>query len=113
MGERAFRVAQTPSRTCTDALHLVSYATGEFEVTEERLGGKYLFVLLFSALHEIISLFPSWPVYQTHEHLDNPKDYNDNKDARVVHPKLRGPVTPQELDIDPRTGMLVSNAPFI
>src|SRR5690554_130520 len=35
------------------------YATGEFEVTEERLG-----------------------VYRPEEHIDNPKDYADNMDAR-------------------------------
>ncbi|CDO70379.1 hypothetical protein BN946_scf184999.g19 [Trametes cinnabarina] len=57
------------------------YATNEFEVTEERLG-----------------------VYlpQT-EHIDNPKGYPDN--ARQYHPKLRPPVDPRELEIDPRTGM--------
>lgn len=59
------------------------YATGEFEVTEERLG-----------------------VYLPTEHIDNPKDYNENQDARTVHPKLRGPVDPQELEIDHQTGML-------
>ncbi|KAH8926115.1 Het-C-domain-containing protein [Atractiella rhizophila] len=58
------------------------YATGEFEVTEERLG-----------------------VYLPVEHIDNPKDYNSNKDARTVHPQLRPPVEPRELEIDPRTGM--------
>lgn len=58
------------------------YATDEFEVTEERLG-----------------------VYLPVEHIDNPKGYNDGQDARVVHPGLRGPVDPQELLIDPRTGM--------
>lgn len=63
------------------------YATGEFEVTEERLG-----------------------VYLPVEHIDNPKDYADNKDARQVHPKLRGPVDPVELEVDQSTGMLVSTA---
>ncbi|KAJ3487794.1 hypothetical protein NLI96_g3276 [Meripilus lineatus] len=56
------------------------YATHEFEVTEDRLG-----------------------VYLPTEHIDNPKGYPDN--ARTFHPKLRGPVDPQELEIDPRTGM--------
>ncbi|OBZ67753.1 hypothetical protein A0H81_12495 [Grifola frondosa] len=56
------------------------YATQEFEVTEERLG-----------------------VYLPTEHIDNPKGYPDN--ARSFHPKLRGPVDPRELEIDPRTGM--------
>ncbi|RDX44411.1 Het-C-domain-containing protein [Lentinus brumalis] len=56
------------------------YATGEFEVTEERLG-----------------------VYLPTEHIDNPKGYPDN--ARQYHPKLRPPVDPRELEIDPRTGM--------
>ncbi|PPQ86627.1 hypothetical protein CVT25_006811 [Psilocybe cyanescens] len=58
------------------------YATHEFEVTEERLG-----------------------VYLPTEHIDNPKGYGAGEDARQYHPKLRGPVNPQELEVDPRTGM--------
>ncbi|KAJ3509213.1 hypothetical protein NLJ89_g5339 [Agrocybe chaxingu] len=58
------------------------YATHEFEVTEERLG-----------------------VYLPTEHIDNPKGYGDGEDARTYHPKLRAPVDPVELEIDPRTGM--------
>ena len=58
------------------------YATGEFEVTEERLG-----------------------VYRPEEHIDNPKDYADNVDARKYDERLRPPVQPMELQIDPETGM--------
>jgi Heterokaryon incompatibility protein Het-C len=69
------------------------YATGEFEVcsrrfknsqqvTEERLG-----------------------VYRPEEHIDNPKDYADNIDARQYDPRLRGPVDPMEIQVDLRTGM--------
>ncbi|KAL8961472.1 MAG: hypothetical protein Q9193_001980, partial [Seirophora villosa] len=58
------------------------YATGEFEVTEERLG-----------------------VYRPEEHIDNPKDYADNLDARQHDPRLRPPVQPIELQVDPSTGM--------
>ncbi|EAS34949.3 HET-C domain-containing protein HetC [Coccidioides immitis RS] len=58
------------------------YATGEFEVTAERLG-----------------------VYRPEEHIDNPKDYADNKDARQYDARLRGPVRQVELDIDLETGM--------
>jgi len=58
------------------------YATEEFEVTEERLG-----------------------VYRPEEHIDNPKDYADNKDAREFDVRLRGPVHPKELEIDPRTAL--------
>ncbi|KIV93969.1 hypothetical protein PV10_05137 [Exophiala mesophila] len=58
------------------------YATAEFEVTTERLG-----------------------VYRPEEHIDNPKDYNDNEDARQYDPRLRGPVRDIELQIDPETGM--------
>ncbi|BFZ61610.1 hypothetical protein YB2330_002682 [Saitoella coloradoensis] len=58
------------------------YATAEFEVTEERLG-----------------------VYRPEEHIDNPRDYADNEDARRYDQRLRGPVNPQELEVDPRTGM--------
>jgi hypothetical protein len=58
------------------------YATGEFEVTSERLG-----------------------VYRPEEHIDNPKDYADNEDARKYDPRLRGPVSEAELAVDPQTGM--------
>jgi hypothetical protein len=58
------------------------YATREFEVTEERLG-----------------------VYRPEEHIDNPKDYADNKDARTYDARLRPPVMPIELQVDPNTGM--------
>lgn len=58
------------------------YATQEFEVTDERLG-----------------------VYRPEEHIDNPKDYADNKDARHHDPRLRGPVQKAELEIDMNTGM--------
>ncbi|KAJ9496573.1 hypothetical protein H2202_007945 [Exophiala xenobiotica] len=58
------------------------YATAEFEVTSERLG-----------------------VYRPEEHIDNPKDYNDNEDARKYDARLRAPVRDIELQIDPETGM--------
>jgi hypothetical protein len=58
------------------------YATEEFEVTEERLG-----------------------VYRPEEHIDNPLGYADGLDARKFDPRLRGPVLPQETEIDMRTGM--------
>lgn len=58
------------------------YATGEFEVTDERLG-----------------------VYRPEEHIDNPKDYADNVDARQYDQRLRGPIQQEELAIDPNTGM--------
>ncbi|KAL4807691.1 heterokaryon incompatibility protein Het-C-domain-containing protein [Aspergillus unguis] len=58
------------------------YATAEYEVTAERLG-----------------------VYRPEEHIDNPKDYADNEDARQFDNRLRGPIRQIELDIDPDTGM--------
>ncbi|KAI1825433.1 heterokaryon incompatibility Het-C [Xylaria intraflava] len=58
------------------------YATEEFEVTAERLG-----------------------VYRPEEHIDNPRGYADGKDAREFDPRLRGPVMPVEIEIDPHTGM--------
>ncbi|KIW87528.1 uncharacterized protein Z519_11851 [Cladophialophora bantiana CBS 173.52] len=58
------------------------YATAEFEVTSERLG-----------------------VYRPEEHIDNPKDYNDNEDARKFDVRLRGPVRDIELQVDMETGM--------
>ncbi|KAE8349658.1 heterokaryon incompatibility Het-C [Aspergillus coremiiformis] len=58
------------------------YATAEFEVTADRLG-----------------------TYRPEEHIDNPKDYADNQDARQYDPRLRGPIRDIELEIDPETGM--------
>ncbi|KAM0720143.1 hypothetical protein Q7P37_004279 [Cladosporium fusiforme] len=59
------------------------YGTGEFEVTSERLG-----------------------CYRPEEHIDNPKDYADNIDARQYDRRLRGPVDERrELAIDERNGM--------
>jgi hypothetical protein len=61
------------------------YATREFEVTADRLG-----------------------VYRPEEHIDNPKDYADNEDARKLDPRLRGPVSEAELAIDPHTGLSIT-----
>jgi hypothetical protein len=44
-------------------------------------------------------------VYRPEEHIDNPKHYADNMDARAFDPRLRGPVDPREVEVDPRTGM--------
>jgi len=35
----------------------------------------------------------------------NPRDYNENQDARPFDARLRGPTRPIELEIDPETGM--------
>ena len=57
--------------------------SGEFEVTHDRLG-----------------------CYRPEEHIDNPKNYADNEDARRYDRRLRGPVDERkELSIDPETGM--------
>ncbi|KAK2832046.1 hypothetical protein FQN49_006909 [Arthroderma sp. PD_2] len=58
------------------------YATAEFEVTSDRLG-----------------------VYRPEEHIDNPKGYADDADARQYDPRLRGPIQQVELEIDHETGM--------
>lgn len=60
------------------------YGTKEFEVTMDRLG-----------------------CYRPEEHIDNPKDYADNEDARQYDKRLRGPVDERrELAINPQTGIL-------
>jgi len=59
------------------------YATSEFEVTSERLG-----------------------TYRPEEHIDNPRDYAGNEDARRFDSRLRPPVDPTELLVDPDTGKL-------
>ncbi|EXJ90061.1 hypothetical protein A1O3_03129 [Capronia epimyces CBS 606.96] len=59
------------------------YGSGEFEVTTERLG-----------------------CYRPEEHIDNPKDYADNLDARQYDRRLRGPVDERrELSINPQTAL--------
>ncbi len=59
------------------------YGSQEFEVTAERLG-----------------------CYRPEDHIDNPKNYADNEDARQYEQRLRGPVNEEvELAIDEETGM--------
>lgn len=59
------------------------YGTKEFEVTTARLG-----------------------CYRPEDHIDNPKDYADNLDAREYDTRLRGPVNEHvELAIDENRGM--------
>lgn len=59
------------------------YGSKEFEVTAERLG-----------------------CYRPEDHIDNPKNYADNEDARQYDRRLRGPVDERvELGIDPETGL--------
>ncbi|KAI1819748.1 NIMA-interacting protein tinc [Xylaria intraflava] len=59
------------------------YGSKEFEVTADRLG-----------------------CYRPEDHIDNPKNYADNQDARRYYEKLRGPVNDRvELAIDEETGM--------
>ncbi|KAF8460509.1 heterokaryon incompatibility protein Het-C-domain-containing protein [Kalaharituber pfeilii] len=79
---------QLPKDTIRVMLWVLSFvtfgfATGEFEVTEQRLG-----------------------CYRPEEHIDNPKDYADNEDARKYDSRLRGPVDEaKELAIDELNGM--------
>ncbi|GAO15244.1 uncharacterized protein UV8b_04202 [Ustilaginoidea virens] len=59
------------------------YGSGEFEVTADRLG-----------------------CYRPEDHIDNPKNYADNQDARQYDRRLRGPIDEdRELSIDPQSGM--------
>lgn len=68
---------------CVLGFMTFGFGSKEFEVTAERLG-----------------------CYRPEEHIDNPKNYADNVDARHYHRALRGPVNEEvELAIDPETGM--------
>jgi len=59
------------------------YGSREFEVTADRLG-----------------------CYRPEDHIDNPKNYADNEDARNYDRRLRAPVDERvELAVDPETGM--------
>jgi len=60
------------------------YATGEFEVTQERLG-CYLPV----RIHHTPQTFNRSVLLQT-EHVDNPKGYGDGEDPRKYDKRLRG-----------------------
>ncbi|KAM0441034.1 hypothetical protein ACHAPT_000339 [Fusarium lateritium] len=68
---------------CVLGFMTFGYGSGEFEVTAERLG-----------------------CYRPEEHIDNPKDYAENVDARQYDRRLRGPIDEdRELSVDPETGM--------
>lgn len=59
------------------------YGSKEFEVTADRLG-----------------------CYRPEDHIDNPKSYADNEDARQYDQRFRGPIDEEvELGIDEETGM--------
>lgn len=58
------------------------YGTNEFEVTSERLG-----------------------VYRAEEHIDNPKGYGEGYDAPSYDERLRGPVDPEEYEVDRSSGL--------
>lgn len=59
------------------------YGSREFEVTADRLG-----------------------CYRPEDHIDNPKNYADNEDARQYDRRLRGPIDESvELAVDEETGM--------
>ncbi|KAF3057170.1 putative nima-interacting protein [Daldinia childiae] len=59
------------------------FGSKEFEVTADRLG-----------------------CYRPEDHIDNPKNYADNEDARQYDQRLRGPVDERvELAVDPETGL--------
>lgn len=86
------------------------YATGEFEVTDERLG------VYLPTEHMCVSFFLSFSLSSSSYSFaplpfsDNPKGYASDQpgqDARPYDSRLRPPVNPQELEIDPRTGMKV------
>jgi hypothetical protein len=59
------------------------FGSGEFQVTADRLG-----------------------CYRPEDHIDNPKDYAENEDARQYDRRLRGPIDERaELSVDPESGM--------
>ncbi|KAJ6781436.1 hypothetical protein PWT90_10288 [Aphanocladium album] len=68
---------------CVLGFMTFGFGSAEFEVTADRVG-----------------------CYRPEDHIDNPKDYADNVDARQYYDRLRGPVdTNAELSIDERNGM--------
>ncbi len=69
-------------------------------MTQERLGVYKPEEHMYAA----ISVHRRW-FQMLIDYSDNPKDYADNADARQYDPRLRPPVQPAELAIDPQTGM--------
>ncbi|KAH7155598.1 heterokaryon incompatibility protein Het-C-domain-containing protein [Dactylonectria estremocensis] len=68
---------------CVLGFMTFGFGSGEFEVTADRLG-----------------------CYRPEEHIDNPKDYAENVDAREYDRRLRGPIDEErELSVDPESGM--------
>ncbi|KAK6523163.1 hypothetical protein TWF694_006058 [Orbilia ellipsospora] len=68
---------------CVLGFMTFGYGSKEFEVTADRLG-----------------------CYRPEDHIDNPKNYADNVDARQYDRRLRGPINERvELAIDEETGM--------
>ncbi|KAF3901991.1 hypothetical protein ABW21_db0209223 [Orbilia brochopaga] len=68
---------------CVLGFMTFGYGSKEFEVTADRLG-----------------------CYRPEDHIDNPKNYADNVDARQYDRRLRGPIDERvELAIDQNTGM--------
>jgi hypothetical protein len=99
------------------------YATGEFEVTSDRLGvyrpEEHIGMLHGAMLITITDSGRQPRKMICEEYLATPKltsmqkDYADNEDARKHDPRLRGPVTDAELAIDPETGKcLPSSQPW-
>lgn len=67
-------------------------------------GLKFVWALLDVSF----DLLPLLSILETHADplpSDNPKDYADNVDAQKLDSRLRGPVSPEELAVDPNTGM--------
>ncbi len=82
------RVKPDPWKRSESDLKITRFGTKEFEVTADRLG-----------------------CYRPEEHIDNPKDYADNLDARQYDRRLRGPVDERrELSINPQTGKLLQTS---
>ncbi|KAI0158079.1 heterokaryon incompatibility protein Het-C-domain-containing protein [Xylariaceae sp. FL1272] len=68
---------------CVLGFMTFGFGSGEFEVTADRLG-----------------------CYRPEDHIDNPKNYADNQDARQYDRRLRGPIDEEvELAVDESTGM--------
>lgn len=79
------------------------YGTKEFEVTRDRLGCYRYETDRRTLMQESTA---NGVPHRPEEHIDNPKDYADNIDARQYDRRLRGPVDERrELAIDPRTGL--------
>ncbi|KAI9680944.1 MAG: hypothetical protein M1829_001024 [Trizodia sp. TS-e1964] len=85
---------------------LINSPDTDFNSASRMVSAEAIRILVFRADLRIPGRSERLGCYRPEEHIDNPKDYADNLDARKYDPRLRGPVDERrELSINPQTGL--------